>query len=178
MSCRCTNCTTQKNNELAWENARLSQELLTVKDTLERARAQANEYLEQVRTATLPGYAEVRAANWVVSRVGEDHMQPRERAMRLLEEAIELAQAEGVTENQVRLQVGHVYNRPPGDPIQEAGGIAVCLLAWCVSRGKRFIDVAMAELERIEAKSAEAIRGSLARKADSDLVTCVTEEKP
>ncbi len=171
MSCRCTNCTTQKNNELAWENARLSQELLTVKDTLERARAQANEYLEQVRTATLPGYAEVRAANWVVNRIGEDHMQPRERAMRLLEEAIELAQAEGITERQVLNQVYHIFSRPAGEPTQEAGGVAVCLLAWCASRRQRFIDVTMAELERIEAKSAEAIRGSLARKADSALIT-------
>ncbi len=171
MSCRCTNCTTTKNNELAWENAQLRQELLTVKETLERARFQANEYLEQVRTATLPGYAEVRAANWVVNRIGEDHMQPRERAMRLLEEAIELAQAEGISGDQARQQVAYVYGRPLGNAYQEAGGVAVCLLAWCAGRRQRFIDVTMAELERIEAKSAEAIRGSLARKADSDLIT-------
>ncbi len=39
------------------------------------------------------GY-EARVANWVETRIGTQHMHPRERAMRLLEEAVELAQAE------------------------------------------------------------------------------------
>ncbi len=36
------------------------------------------------------------------------------------------------------------------------------------------LDIALTEIERIEAKPVEEIRGSLARKADSDLVTVIS----
>lgn len=113
---------------------------------------------------------EFRSAEWVRTRIGLEHMNRRERAMRLLEEAIELAQAEGIEHWQVTSQSRHVYNRPPGKPDQEAGGVAVCLLAWCESTGNTLFEIAKAELERIEAKPIEEIRGSLARKQDADLV--------
>jgi hypothetical protein len=38
------------------------------------------------------------------------------------------------------------------------------------------LDVATREIERIEAKPVEEIRGSLARKADADLVTFASKE--
>lgn len=114
-----------------------------------------------------------RVAEWVRTRIGPAHMDRKERAMRLLEEAIELAQAEGITSTQVWNQMNHVYHRAPGIPAQEAGGVAVCLLGWCASSGVQLLDIASAEVERIEAKPIEEIRGSLARKADADLVTAI-----
>ena len=93
--------------------------------------------------------------------------------MRLLEEAIELAQAEGITVEQVCDQTQHVYARPPGLPAQEAGGVAVCLYGWCAAAHIQLTEVASEELARIEAQPIEEIRGSLARKQDSDLVTVV-----
>jgi hypothetical protein len=116
---------------------------------------------------------EERVAAWVRTCIGEAHMHSRERAMRLLEEAVELAQAEGITAALVAKQVQHVYSRPPGGPGEEAAGVAVCLLGWCAATGHRFADLALAEVERIEAKPLDRILGSLARKADADLVTCV-----
>jgi hypothetical protein len=122
--------------------------------------------------AELPPPLEVRVAVWVKTRLGPDHMQRRERAMRLLEEAIELAQAEGLTIDQVVKQADHVFMRPAGEPSQEAAGVAVTLLAWCAATGNTFADLGLAEIERIEAKPLDQIRGSLARKEDADLVMC------
>ena len=114
-----------------------------------------------------------RVAEWVRTRIGRAHMAPAERAMRLLEEAMELAQAEGVNEAQVYAQMKHVFSRPAGEPLQEGAGVAVCLLAWCAARGVLFREVAEREVDRIEAKPIEQILGSLARKADAGLVTVV-----
>lgn len=126
----------------------------------------------------MTGELEARVAEWVNTRIGPEHMHPRERAMRLLEEAVELAQAEGIAYDQVDRQVAHVYSRPAGEPAQEAAGVAVCLLGWCAATGNRLNDLALAEIERIEAKPIEQIRGSLARKADADLVTAVPVSSP
>lgn len=114
---------------------------------------------------------ERRTADWIASRIGPASLDPKERAMRLFEEAAELAQAEGIGIEHARKQLEHVYRRAPGEPAQEAGGVAICLLGWCWSRGRRFVQIAEAELDRIYAKPLSQIRGSLARKADDDLVT-------
>jgi hypothetical protein len=116
---------------------------------------------------------ESRVRAWVESRIGVHHMQPKERAMRLLEEACELAQAEGISLDLAAKQLAHVYDREPGEAQQEAAGVAVCLYGYCAARGLRLNDIALGEIERIEAKPVEAIRGSLARKSDADLVTVV-----
>jgi len=117
---------------------------------------------------------EDRVAEWVRTRIGADHMNSRERSMRLLEEAVELAQAEGISWGLAAKQVAHVYDREPGEPSQEAAGVAICLLGWCASTSHTFEDLATKELARIEAKPLDQIRGSLARKADADLVTMPT----
>lgn len=115
---------------------------------------------------------ETRVASWIRTRIGPGAIHPQERAMRLLEEAIELAQAEGISQDLVLKQVGYVFARSIGDPVQEAGGVAVCLLGWCAGRGTRLEDIMLRELHRIEAKPIHEIRGSLARKTDADLVVC------
>lgn len=119
---------------------------------------------------------EDRVAAWVTTRIGPEHMQSAERAMRLLEEAMELAQAEGIDIFKVVRQASHVFSRESGDATQEAGGVAVCLLAWCSATGQKLEDVALREIMRIEAKPLQDIRESLARKQDADLVTVTREE--
>jgi hypothetical protein len=114
---------------------------------------------------------EERVANWVTARIGADHMNSAERAMRLFEEAAELLQAEGVGIDLAMKQIEHVYARPAGIAEQEAAGVAVCLLGWCASAGTTFQAIAEKEIERIEKKPLDQIRGRLARKADADLVT-------
>lgn len=111
-----------------------------------------------------------RMREWVQTRIGWEHMHPAERAMRLLEEAVELAQAEGIPHGQVCALVEHVYRRPSGVPRKEMGGVLACALAWCASTGYNLLDLAMEEVERIEAKPVSEIRASVARKEDDDLL--------
>lgn len=70
----------------------------------------------------------------------------QERARRFLEEAIELAQAVGLDHGQVRDLARHVYAKPPGDFLQEAGGAGVTLLVLCEALG---ISADCAEVEEI-----------------------------
>ena len=54
---------------------------------------------------------------------------PRQRALRFLEEAIELVQATGtIDEEEAQGMVNYVYNRPKGDIRQEIAGTTFCLL--------------------------------------------------
>ena len=68
---------------------------------------------------------------WAKDTLGESVLQARkERALRVCEEAIELAQAEGIQQFMVTTLLERVYSRTIGVPYQEAAGIGVTLLAW------------------------------------------------
>ena len=149
----------KKSTQLAWDLERARQ----VRDEAQR---QSSLNVEKAREILILQH---RVAQWVKERIGPKAMAPAERAMRLLEEALELAQAHGIDMEMVRRQTEHVYGREPGEPKQEAGGVAVCLLGWCAAVDFPFLDVARAEVERIEALPTDSIRGSLARKNDADL---------
>lgn len=68
-------------------------------------------------------------AEWVRRTFGSATMTLEERAMRFAEEAIELAQAAGLTEERVRAIVAHVYKKPAGEIGSEVGGVGITLLA-------------------------------------------------
>lgn len=105
-----------------------------------------------------------RAAAWVRRCFGEHAMARTERAARLMEEAVELAQAEGVTVALARGIVERAYARPTGDPAQEAGGVGMCLAAWSVASG---VDVAAEterEVSRVEALPVEHFKARHAAK--------------
>lgn len=97
------------------------------------------------------GEAEARIARWVVKCFGRASLESRrERTLRLLEEAIELAQAEELALDDVIRLVTRVFNRPPGTPENELSGVILTTLAYCKSTGFRLLGVAQSELERIE----------------------------
>ena len=74
------------------------------------------------------------ACAWAVRSFGEDHVtNVRMRALRIVEEAIELCQAVGVPSEKVHLCAATVYKRPPGDPLQEIGGILLTTNILCAS---------------------------------------------
>ena len=54
-----------------------------------------------------------------------------ERAMRFLEESLELVQALGLTQAQALAVAMHVFGRPVGYVSQEIGGVMVTLAALC-----------------------------------------------
>ena len=66
---------------------------------------------------------------WVRSTFGEQYLNDRERALRFIEEAAELVQAIGLSKDDVDRIVAHVYGRPVGDCVQEAGGVMITLEA-------------------------------------------------
>jgi hypothetical protein len=82
----------------------------------------------------------------------------KERASRIVEEAIELAQAEGVDSTIVTAITTRVYSRPVGLPSQEGAGVRLTWLAWCSTTFNDPVDICAAELERIEALPADHFR--------------------
>jgi hypothetical protein len=68
------------------------------------------------------------ALKWAEEMFGEKTARdPLERARRLLEEAIELAQAAGLDLDAVSALAARVYLRPPGDIEREVGQVAMTL---------------------------------------------------
>lgn len=77
---------------------------------------------------------QVRLTTWARAAFGDAHVDSiPQRALRLLEEAIELAQAAGVDEQLAAKLVRFVYARPVGDLWQEIGGVGVTLLVLAES---------------------------------------------
>lgn len=69
---------------------------------------------------------------WVSQTFGEKVMSDiPERCFRFIEEAIELAQAFGVSKEDVLRHVTRTYARPQGEISQEVGGTLVTLAALC-----------------------------------------------
>jgi NTP pyrophosphatase (non-canonical NTP hydrolase) len=74
---------------------------------------------------------------------------PHIRMLRLNEEAIELGQAENVTQGELLIIINQVYAKPPGALYQELGGVMTCLIAYCDIRGFDPEDAFFAEFTRI-----------------------------
>lgn len=88
---------------------------------------------------------------WMVECFGEQIAMDRlERIMRFLEEALELAQAEGMTEEEARRVAAYVWGRPQGETPQEVGGVMVTLAAFCFRRGIDLQAEALREFDRID----------------------------
>lgn len=72
------------------------------------------------------------AVEWGCRCFGAEHMNNRGvRALRFAEEAIELTQTCGVSEDKVTELVRIVYSRPAGEVRQEVGGTMVTLAVLC-----------------------------------------------
>jgi NTP pyrophosphatase (non-canonical NTP hydrolase) len=73
-------------------------------------------------------YFQTQARDWAVRCFGQDIATDKlERTYRFTEESLELAQATGMTKEDVLAMVEYVYSRPPGAPAQEVGGVLVTL---------------------------------------------------
>jgi hypothetical protein len=135
------------------------------------AREASNRDLEAKRQVEQAHNLEPRVAAWVKGRMGPEHMRRQERAARLLEEVIELAQAEGLDVKFIERLTEHVYSRPVGDAISEAAGVATCILGYCQAVGVKFWQLALGELERVEKVPGARILASLRRKEATGLLT-------
>ncbi len=112
--------------------------------TLEATLDAIRHVLEGGARAWLRSFRQTAVLSWVRDTFGPEVLTPNERVMRFLEEAIELAQAQGLAEIHAAALVAHVYSKPKGDLWQEVGGVGVTLLAYCESVG---IDADKAEMD-------------------------------
>lgn len=71
------------------------------------------------------------------------------RALRFIEEAIELVQACALDSEDIRMMTHIVYSRPPGDVAQEVGGVEVTLAVLCAATGTLLRAAADRELARV-----------------------------
>lgn len=71
-----------------------------------------------------------------------------ERTHRFLEEALELAQANGCSRDDALALVEYVFGRPVGRPDQEVGGVMVTLAGLCSASEINMDDAGERELER------------------------------
>ncbi len=76
-------------------------------------------------------YLAEEAARWVKETFGHAvYRSPKERALRLLEEAVELAQSSGVYRDQAVKVLEHVYAKPKGNPRDELVDVFFCTLVY------------------------------------------------
>lgn len=92
-----------------------------------------------------------RVCEWIVKCFPPMlYASKRERALRFLEEAMELVQAEGLTCHDAHRVITYVFNRAVGETQQEIGGVLVTLAALCWNEGIYLDVAAKQEIERIE----------------------------
>jgi|SRR5271166_804439 len=98
----------------------------------------------------------------------------RKRTHRFLEEALELAQANGCSREDAQALVEYVYSRPAGQPELEVGGVMVTLASLCSTTSIDTTEAGDRELQR-NWERIEAIRRKQASKPhDSPLPSCST----
>lgn len=102
------------------------------------------------------GY-QARVGQWITETFDADTCSNQiERAMRFLEESLELCQALGMTHLEVVKVAEYVYGRPVGVPEQEVGGVCVTLAALCHVVGIDEAAEAERELARIDTPEMKA----------------------
>lgn len=118
------------------------------------------------RRGDIPDYQR-QVGEWVQSTFGPASLASREeRALRVVEEAAEMAQALGLDEEAALRVVRHVFSREPGRLGQEAGGLMNVLAAACESQGVDLWAETLAEHQRIHSPDViEKCRRKAAEKA-------------
>lgn len=113
-------------------------------------------------------------STWVSTRFGNKCLlDKQERAMRVVEEAMELAQSVGINTKyrddkakaelsrdipyEILVIAKHVFSRPDGEPAQEHAGVLVSLLASATANGISLEEVTNKEIERIRSIPLEKI---------------------
>lgn len=114
--------------------------------------------------------------HWVITRFGKTNLESKhERAMRVLEEAIEFAQAEGVSQLSCAALTNSVYGKPAGVAKREAAQVMVTLLAWAHSSNEEIVALALEEIERLHTIPRDKVRGKHAIKVQANLAKPMSE---
>lgn len=92
-----------------------------------------------------------KVLRWAIKTFGAHAGNVDERAARVAEEAMEMAQAAGVSSEMAFNIVSRVYSRPPGNLMLEIGAVALTLESMCQVVGTHPAAEAQAEWERVAA---------------------------
>lgn len=111
-----------------------------------RLRLEAN-----LAAITIPGTLQNDALAWILTVFGEGVLYDKtERNQRVLEEMLELVQANGCTREQALNAVNHVFDtKTPGDISQELGGALMAMLTLAQSHGVDLYMAGRVELNRL-----------------------------
>jgi hypothetical protein len=121
---------------------------------------------------------QLSVTDWARSTFGDDAMCVRERVLRFIEEATELVQSEGLSEDDVQRVVAHVFSKPPGNPAQEVGGVGVTLLAYCGTVGTSADTEEQREWERVRGIDPAYFRRRHNAKADVGIAVRAAPPSP
>jgi len=111
-----------------------------------------------------------RVKAWITACMGAAYANDkRERNHRFLEEALELVQANGCTEDEARQLVAYVFARPKGEIRQEIGGALTTLNALCAALDIDLVDAGETELARCWERIEQIRAKCLAKPAFSPL---------
>jgi len=108
---------------------------------------------------------------WAKKVFGAECMTLDERAKRFFEEAVELAQACGLSQDEVTKIVAHVYSKRRGEIAQELGGVGVTLLTLALAAGLSADLEEWHELCRVVAKPDDQFRKRHNEKAAAGIAT-------
>lgn len=136
-----------------------------------------------VRAFTTREPIQERIARWLTETLSEESEEAglspldnrEERAVRFVEEALELAQAIGVDRDQLHRLVDYVMNRPVGEVAQEIGGSMLTLYAVSAACGVDADAQAMKEVKRVETPE---IRAKVRRRQKEKRAALVTNDVP
>lgn len=110
------------------------------------------------------------AYEWGIRCFGKEHMTDRKvRALRFVEEAVELAQALEVDDVKLHLLVDKVYDRDKGAVPQEIGGCMVTLSVLCETLRIDMENAFLTEVLRCLSKSPEHFAARNRMKTDAGL---------
>lgn len=129
---------------LAVKQARQGDPLMTMSEVARAGARLIDTPSRDMRQATV--------REWVRETFGEISMVIAERVQRVLEEACELAQAEGMGVTDAHTLVDYVWARPSGRREQELGGLQVTILAYAAAAGLSAEAAEVAEVERVLGK--------------------------
>lgn len=107
----------------------------------------------QANTPATRDDRQLSVADWCIAAFGrEQAVSLAQRGIRLVEEAIEAAQASGCERDMVHKLVDYVFDRPVGELHQELGGVGVGALALAAAAGLSADECEAREVARILAK--------------------------
>lgn len=90
---------------------------------------------------------------WATESFGAIALNRDERAARLAEEAIEVAQTQGVPLSVIQRIARRVYERPPGEIGREIGGVGITVLSLAANLGRDFANDTRTEWQRVQSKT-------------------------